>query len=93
MKEKRKTPYQMLMEEAQRVLDRMLFPRRVMMWRYTQGDLESGQYSVGTFLRERVLAAQQLGYEVHLEAEAGGGLSVMYVERRMARSDLPFLLR
>lgn len=91
-KEKPKTPYERLVEETLRFLSRVLFPKKKEMWTYTKQDVDSARYAVGDVLRQRVIAARQLGYEVHI-VENDGVISVLYVEKRPEWDDLPWSLR
>lgn len=64
-------PYNTLKEQFAQWVNKVLFRRRKPMWRYDK--------SVMPDLWERVSAAQQIGYEVHLKATEKG-IEVEYVE-------------
>ncbi len=71
----RKTPYQLILEEAKCFCREVKFRRTVLMWRYPKNDLGKN-WNIAS-LYERVAAAGQLGYEVVLSAD-NNGLGVEY---------------
>lgn len=77
MKEKRKNPYQMLLEEIQKFCFNIEWPHKVFMWGYTKASLSTSSYRLDG-LAERVQAGNQLGYEVVLEIGSDGQLNVFY---------------
>lgn len=78
-KPKRKTPYQMLMEDAQRFARDVKYPRQYEMFFLPKSNLSAG-YNLDD-VYERVQAASQLGYDVMLKATENG-IKIMYVEKR-----------
>lgn len=79
MKEKRKNPYQMLMEDIRDYCRKIRFRHTVTMWRYPKDTLKTDQWNLFD-LSERVQAADQLGYDVTLEMKHDG-LYVLYVKK------------
>lgn len=75
MKEKRKTPYQMLLKEVKEWASKVRYRHEKEMWLYPKKYLTNG-WSMAE-LYERVSAAEQLGYDVVLYATKDG-LSVRY---------------
>jgi hypothetical protein len=82
MKEKRKTPYQVLQEIGRDYANAVTYPRTRLMWRYTDKDFLPD-------LNQRIQAANQLGYEVVLEVK-DGQIHVYYQKKRPER---PFEFR
>lgn len=78
MKEKRKNPYQMLMEDIKEFARKVRFRNTINMWHYPKAKLDTGWNL--TDLWERTSAAEQLGYDVVLEANENG-LTVKYVKK------------
>lgn len=75
-----KTPYQRLMNDALMLKNRIQNPRRLLMCIYPDKAVSEGATWELRDLRERVRAAQQLGFHVELVADASGNLCVRYVE-------------
>lgn len=75
----RMNPYARLLCEIKEFAAMVKFPRRTTMWAYSAKDLKKpwGLES----LRERVVAADQLGFDTQLRALPDGGLAVQYVKR------------
>ena len=72
-------PYTRLKEIGQRFANKVHSPKRRTMWVYPKARIEEG-WNLRD-LRERVMAASQLGFEVLLEAD-DGDLHVIYQEKR-----------
>ncbi len=72
---KRKTPYQMLMEDAREFASKVKYRHEKPMWRYPKENLNAGWHLAD--IAERVSAADQLGYDVILKNTADG-LCVYY---------------
>lgn len=70
MKAKPKTPYQRLLEDITEWCQQVRFRRKVIMFNLTKDDLERGWTLAD--VRERTLAAEQLGYDVVLTADDEG---------------------
>lgn len=75
---KRKTPYQMLLEDIQDFVRKVKYPERELMWEYPKDRLAEGWRL--TDLSERVRAAAQLGYDVVI-VPTDNGLRVEYRKR------------
>jgi hypothetical protein len=78
MRPKPVTPYTRLLNQALEVLSPVFYPRRISMWRYPKEKL-STPWRLDD-LYERVVAADQLGFDVVLIA-GDDGLSVKYQQR------------
>ncbi|MDH4038990.1 MAG: hypothetical protein OEV86_16065 [Candidatus Krumholzibacteria bacterium] len=81
MKQKPKTPYQHLLEDARKWAFEVEHPRMAPMFLY---DAKAIVNRVGfrmDDLRERVLAADQLGYDVRVRVDNDGNLRAEYVKR------------
>ncbi len=78
MKTKPKTPYQRLLDDAQDFARKVKYRHTVKMWHYPKDDL--GKAWALTELYQRTAAAEQLGYDVVLEAMTDG-LVVRYVKQ------------
>lgn len=85
---KRIGPYQQLQERVKQWLRPVVYPSRVTMWVYPKDKLNTGWWEL-TSLYERVLAADQLGFDVMLLAKEDG-LRVEYITR--PDRDLPYWL-
>ncbi len=75
---KRTNPYTTLKNEFSEWVSRAINRRRTLMWTYPKERLSEGWRL--TDLSERVAAAHQLGYEVHLKS-SDTGLHVEYVPK------------
>lgn len=75
---KRVNPYTRLLSEVQKHLYSIMYRHRKTMWRYAKEQLNQTWRLNG--LWERVAAAEQLGYDVVLEAKEDG-LHVVYVKK------------
>lgn len=73
------TPYQRLLQTFREYVNAVEYPHRKSMWTYPMAKLEGG-WDLSE-LRQRVAAAEQLGYETMLEA-TDDGLRVMYRKKR-----------
>jgi hypothetical protein len=82
------TPYARLKKSLTEWATNVVYPHRQTMWIYPTDKLQD-KWSL-VYLNQRVLAAQQIGYEVRLVA-TDEGLRVDYVKARP--SDLPWELR
>jgi len=76
------TPYQRLKADFQEWVLNATYRHTVTMWSYPKARLDEGCNL--TYLAERVQAATQLGYEVHLIVEEGD-LIVKYKKRLPAK--------
>jgi hypothetical protein len=85
---KRVTPYQRLLDSFREFARGVVWPNRRLMWSYPKARLHEGWNM--TELYQRVAAAKQLGYEVHLSA-TDEGLHVHYVKARPV--ELPYEIR
>lgn len=92
MKTRPITPYERLAQEARECLAGVIYPHRKTMWIYSKEEIQKAQYVIGSQLYERVAAANQLGYEVHLVPK-DGALEVQYVKRRPTWEEIPWNLR
>jgi hypothetical protein len=77
-KSKPKTPYQRMLEDFREYAMKVRSARRVLMWVYPKDRLNNS-WTLGD-LNERVKAADQLGYDVIVEAK-DEGLRVVYRKR------------
>lgn len=77
-KAKKKNPYQMLLDRIREFISDVRYRHKVSMWHYEKKFIEEEEHDLED-LYERTAAAEQLGYEVHLEAKEGG-LFVYYVK-------------
>lgn len=84
---KRKNPYQRLKEICQKWVNDVEYRHTKSMWQYPKNKLDDGWRLSG--LWERTKAADQLGYDVILEA-VDDGLRVKYVKKI---PDTPFEIR
>lgn len=82
MKDRRKNPYEMLLEEFKEYANKVEHPKTKQMWRYTEDGLKKAWF-LGNLL-QRVMAAEQLGFDVMLKNN-DGSLEVQYVEKRPVR--------
>lgn len=73
------TPYQRLLQAFREYVSEVRYPHQRLMWVYPLAKLGNGWDLVD--LRQRVAAADQLGYEVVLDA-VDDGLRVMYRKKR-----------
>lgn len=78
MKTKPINPYSALLSRAQKYRSRVINPVKKGMWQYPKNRLDEGWALKD--LWERTAAANQLGYDVKLEA-TDAGLEVKYVLR------------
>lgn len=78
MSEKRKTPYQRLLDEIKEYVRNVQYRHEVTMWSYPDGKLHEGWRLDA--LHQRVQAASQLGYDVILVAK-DDALVVRYKKR------------
>lgn len=76
MKPKPVTPYQRLLKIAQEYVAELSSLHERSMWLYPKDRLDNGNWALGD-LKERVAAAEQLGYDVVLKASERG-LEVRY---------------
>jgi len=84
-KKKPKTNYYLqlhaqLLRDARKLCEELRTRHRVAMWVYPADTIKKNTWWL-IDLRERVQAADQLGYEVHLEVDERGGLRVTYVKK------------
>jgi hypothetical protein len=77
-KTKTVTPYQRLLEDARDFARKVKYRHRTTMWLYDKAKLGTGWSLVDLY--ERTAAAEQLGYDVVLEANENG-LLVKYVKK------------
>lgn len=75
MKTKPKTPYQRILEDIKEFCHKVRYRHQKTMWTYPK-NLLGEAWAMGS-LYERTMAAEQLGYEVHLIANSEG-LTVIY---------------
>ena len=73
------TPYQQLLKNITEFCDKLATRHRRTMWTYPKDDIDNGSLWELDHLRERVIAADQLGYEVMI-SEVDGYLRVEYVK-------------
>jgi hypothetical protein len=78
MKDKPKTPYQRLLEEIQTWAMKVAHRHEKLMWRYPKEKIRDSWRLDDLY--ERVAAADQIGYDVQLVANADG-LAVIYKKR------------
>ena len=78
MKEKRKNPYQKLLDEIIEFCDQVKHRHQVFMFRYPISNIKAADSFRLDNLSERVKAAGQLGYDVVLEHNADGDLVAHY---------------
>ncbi len=78
MTEKRKNPYESLLDDFRAYHHKVQYPQRREMWTYPKAKLRES-WSLAE-LHERVAAANQIGYDVVLEA-TDEGLKVIYRQR------------
>lgn len=78
MKSKPITPYARLLARTKELVRAVKYPHRCVMWMYPKSRLNEG-WALGD-LMQRVLAADQLGYDVLLR-NVDDGLCVEYVKR------------
>ena len=71
-------PYQRLLNEVREFCRKIKYPHKKLMWYYPKAKLNSS-WSLGD-LYERTKAADQIGYDVKLEAK-DDGLRVLYVKK------------
>lgn len=76
---KRLNPYQRLLNEIKDWCLKIKFRRRKTMFSIPKTRIGVGSFSLSD-VYERTLAAEQLGYEVHVESHSGG-LVFIYVEK------------
>lgn len=74
----KKNPYTALLNRAQQFAFNLQHPHTRQMWSYPKDKL-AGNWRLDA-LAERVQAADQLGYDVHLKV-IDGSLTVQYVKR------------
>ena len=75
----RVNPYTALKQSCRNWARQVLSPRCIGMWSYPAARLRDGWSLLD--LKERVAAADQLGYDVRLRVDGDGGLVVQYVKR------------
>lgn len=85
-KPKRLNPYQRLLKEVVQFCREVRYPRRIEMFYYSKKELKSSTFNLNE-LYERTKAADDLGYDVMLEANEAVGLIVRYVKKR---PDIPY---
>lgn len=78
MKQKRKNPYEMLLEEIKLFLNKIYYRKNIFMWRYPKESLSQG-WNLEK-LSWKVEAAEELGYEVLLQSD-DDDLKVVYREK------------
>ena len=76
------TPYQRLLDAAQKYAYLVAYPQTRLLWTYEKAD--KGAAFKLSDLAERVAAAEQLGYDVKL-VNKDGDLQVFYVKKMPAR--------
>ena len=76
------TPYQRLLDAAQKYAYLVEYPQTWFMWAYKKADM--GAAFKLSDLAERVAAAEQLGYDVKL-VNKDGDLQVFYVKKMPSR--------
>lgn len=79
MTTKRFNPYTALRDECRKWARCVLNPEMRGMWTFNAEDMKGGCSLIE--LRERVAAADQLGWDVRLRAQPNGDLFVQYVKR------------
>ena len=82
-----KNPYNRLLEVFKDYARKVEYRRKKLMWRYPVDKLDTGWSLVK--LNERVLAAQQIGYEVILAADEQG----LFVYYQKKAPDMPYEVR
>lgn len=82
MRTKPITPYQRLMEQFKCFANSVEYRKRIPMWTYPKNKLTESWSLKEVY--ERVVAAEQLGYDVQLSATEGG-LEVKYIEKAPKR--------
>lgn len=75
---KRKNPYQILLDDIKDWCRKLGHRRTKIMWYYPKNRLTEGWKLVDLY--ERTRAAEQLGYDVQIEAN-DSGLQVVYIEK------------
>ena len=80
MKVKPINPYQRLHEQFEQFIGRVKYPHKTLVWRYDQKLIDSHNVWAMSKLQQRVIAANQLGYDVVLES-SDYGLDVFYRKR------------
>ena len=76
MTTKRIMPYQRLHNSIVEFCFRLRYAHKVFMWRYAKENLDGSFKIMDLF--QRTMAAQQLGYEVVIEASDKEGIEVFY---------------
>ena len=82
------TPYQRLVKDARDWVFEVRYAHSVVMFQFPKASEQDVSYRLDN-LYQRVKAADQLGYDVKLEALDGGALHVRYVKRA---GDPPFAI-
>lgn len=82
---KRKNPYQYLLDQIREFCDKLKYRHKIFMWRYPKWQLKDKQFNLMD-LWERTSAAEQLGYDVILDA-TDDGIEVSYIKKV---PDIPF---
>ena len=78
MTEKRKNPYQYLLEQIKEFCDNLKYRHQITMWKYPKNRLSEGWPLLKLY--ERVKAAEQLGYDMQVIAQ-DDGLLIQYVKQ------------
>lgn len=78
---KRQNPYSMLMERFAAFARKTQLKQACTMWSYPKDQIDNGAAWGMSQLRERVIAARQLGKDVEI-IEKNGDLIVQYVNQR-----------
>lgn len=81
MKAKPITPYQRLRDAARKVGSQILHPKKTFLFRYPKDEVKKATGYRLDDLAERVQAAKQLGFEVHLSWDDEQGLVAHYVKK------------
>ncbi len=80
MNEKRIMPYQRLLDRFYAFIQAVKYPHKVELWYYPHDEIDAKKVWHMQFLQQRVMAADQLGYDVILESR-DTGLHVFYRKR------------
>ena len=75
------TPYERLLRQALRYHSEVAFPRRLVMFSFLKDEMAKRQAWRLDEVRERVLAADALGWNVEITVNAAGDLVMTYLKR------------
>ena len=89
MRQKPITPYQRLLTQMREAWNKVEYARTVTMFYFRKDRLDKGEDFRMDDVRERVMAAEQLGYEVVLEVKEGA----LYMLYRKKPPERPSVLR